>query len=216
MQAPPRRTPEASWRRGRGVRAGRRPCLLAPILTAAPRMSAGRRAHRTGLRREALQSGGLPNGGEAQARAPDSRACAWLHDRRDRGCREGSLATRALRRRPIRSLIGGRLLPRLLHTPTPTTPPSALARGAGRPAPGSDVSPLSSRKFLRVGGGLRGAGSGRTAPRCPRPSSWLSGSLPCAASAGSGRGTLAWVHPTGKALREEEAGRVRFAGRRRG
>lgn len=52
----------------------RRPSLPAPLLTAGPRRrptrrkSAGGRARGPGLLREALQSGGLPNGGKAQAR----------------------------------------------------------------------------------------------------------------------------------------------------
>lgn len=52
----------------------RRPSLPARLLTAGPRRrptrrtSAGGRARGPGLLREALQSGGLPNGGKAQAR----------------------------------------------------------------------------------------------------------------------------------------------------
>lgn len=54
--------------------------------------------------RQGLGRGGLPNGGEAQARAPDARTCARPQDGRARA--HTTLAPRPPRR-PIRSLVSG-------------------------------------------------------------------------------------------------------------
>lgn len=121
-------------------------------------MSAGGRAHRTGLRREALQSGGLPNGGGAQARAPGARACAWRQDPR-----AGADGKRVWPRAPFRlgqsdRRSGGTSSPPPPHPhPTPRQVRRRVERPARPPevtcprsAPGPSRAPAGSGGLLAV------------------------------------------------------------------